>query len=72
MTRGFRNVYDDDERAGAYADLGFPGTCRTAISRDFPENKEARSGDTVSLLNEVMLPRVGRGHLHPTSISKFR
>ena len=35
MTRGFHNVYDDEERAGAYAELGFPGTYYLAF-RDLP------------------------------------
>lgn len=32
----FRNVYEDEERARAYADLGFPGTYYLAF-RDIPE-----------------------------------
>ena len=35
MTGGFHNVYDDEERAGAYAELGFPGTYYLAF-RDLP------------------------------------
>lgn len=35
MTSGFHNVYDDEERAGAYAELGFPGTYYLAF-RDLP------------------------------------
>jgi len=36
MGRGFKNVYDDDRRAGAYARLEFPGTYYLAF-RDLPE-----------------------------------
>jgi SAM-dependent methyltransferase len=35
MSTGFRNVYDDQERAAAYAQLGFPGTYYLAF-RDLP------------------------------------
>ncbi len=35
MDRGFYNVYDDEQRANAYADLGFPGTYYLAF-RDLP------------------------------------
>ena len=35
MGRGFHNVYDDEQRAGAYAELGFPGTYYLAF-RDLP------------------------------------
>lgn len=36
MTRSFTNVYEDDERARAYAGLDFPGTYYLAF-RDIPE-----------------------------------
>ena len=36
MTDSFKNVYDDADRARAYADLGFPGTYFLAF-RDLPE-----------------------------------
>jgi len=35
MGRGFYNVYDDEQRAHAYAELGFPGTYYLAF-RDLP------------------------------------
>jgi SAM-dependent methyltransferase len=35
MASEFHNVYDDEERAGAYAELGFPGTYYLAF-RDLP------------------------------------
>jgi SAM-dependent methyltransferase len=35
MDRGFHNVYDDEQRADAYAELGFPGTYYLAF-RDLP------------------------------------
>ena len=35
MSTGFQNVYEDEERARAYADLGFPGTYYLAF-RDIP------------------------------------
>lgn len=36
MTMGFQNVYEDEERARAYADLEFPGTYYLAF-RDIPQ-----------------------------------
>jgi SAM-dependent methyltransferase len=36
MSRGFKNVYDDEERARAYAELKFPGTYYLAF-RDLPQ-----------------------------------
>ena len=36
MTRAFSNVYEDEQRARAYAELGFPGTYYLAF-RDIPE-----------------------------------
>lgn len=36
MTKVFQNVYDDEERARAYADLEFPGTYYLAF-RDIPQ-----------------------------------
>ena len=36
MSTGFQNVYEDEERARAYADLGFPGTYYLAF-RDIPQ-----------------------------------
>ncbi len=99
MTSGFQNVYDDEERAGAYAELEFPGTYYLVLSaftfdniatleqrgsalaslkgllreggrivsvvsspeiyvnewasfstRDYPENRDAHSGETVSIV----------------------
>ena len=35
MDSGFHNVYDDEQRAGAYAGLEFPGTYYLAF-RDLP------------------------------------
>ena len=35
MDRGFYNVYDDEQRANVYAELGFPSTYYLAF-RDLP------------------------------------
>ena len=59
---GFRNVYEDAARADSYARLEFPGTYLVSSpeiythewasfsTRDFPHNREARSGDVVRIV----------------------
>jgi SAM-dependent methyltransferase len=46
--RTFRNVYEDDRRAGAYADLEFPGTYYLAF-RDLPDIFERHVRGSVAL-----------------------
>jgi hypothetical protein len=43
------NTYEDTMRASAYAELEFPGTYYLAY-RDFPENRYAKSGDIVKII----------------------
>lgn len=48
MRRSFSNVYDDEERAGSYAKLGFPGTYYLAY-RDLPAIIREHASGTAAL-----------------------